>query len=101
MPSYEVELHQRAKRELKAMPPEPRERLTDCLTEASEQREPTRHPNVKQLSGQGGLFRVRIDRWRAIAERVDDALLVYAVGRRERIYGLLDDGGIGGRRVSQ
>lgn len=100
MPSYEIELHQRASRELADVPAEPRDRLTDCLVEMSEQRQPTRHPNVKQLSGQGGLFRVRIDNWRAIAERVDDRLLVYAVGKREQIYSLLDDGGMEGRRVS-
>lgn len=98
MPSYQIELHPTASKELHNLTESRREQLTDTLIELSEQREPTQHPRVKHLEGHAGLFRVRCGSVRAICELQKPNLRILRIGTRDTVYEIIDD--IDERRVT-
>lgn len=91
MPSYETAIHQSAKRELDALPDAERDRLTDEIVEVAQHRQPTDHPSVGVLAGQDGLYRLRVGDLRAVLELSKPTLCVLGVGKRKRVYDVIDE----------
>jgi mRNA-degrading endonuclease RelE of RelBE toxin-antitoxin system len=90
MPSYDLQCHTTAKRELQNLADDDRERITDTLSQVAAEREPTQHEAVRHLEGQDGLFRVRAGDVRAVCTLRKPDLLVVSVGYRKNVYDGID-----------
>lgn len=90
MPSYQIQIHTTAKRELQALDERPRDRLTDTLAAVAREREPTSHEAVRPLEGHTGLFRVRVGDVRAVCSLQKPNLLVLKIGPRKSVYESID-----------
>ena len=89
--AYRIQLHQSAQRELKNYRQDKRDEITDHLQSVAEYRKPTDHPSCEHLSGWTHIYRVRIDRYRAIIQLDQPDLLVLDIGQRRTVYNDLNE----------
>jgi mRNA-degrading endonuclease RelE of RelBE toxin-antitoxin system len=87
---WQVLIHRAAERELGSVTGDAGDELTHRLKQLKYYEEPTKAPYVKQLSDHDGLWRVRVDGFRAICQHRRPAIEVLGVGSRSRIYEKLD-----------
>lgn len=90
MPTYEIQIHKGALRELKQLPTERSQALKKQLRRIASKQEPTNNAAVKILSDYDNLFRIRLGRYRIICELDKPTLRVLGVGKREYVYGQMD-----------
>lgn len=89
--AYRLQMHQSAKRDFGKLPQSARDEITDHLSSVAEYRKPTDHPSCELLSGWTHIYRVRIDRYRAIVQLDQPDLLVLEVGKRRTVYNDLNE----------
>lgn len=89
-PSYDIQVHRRARDELNKLPDHPAEQLRQRITAASKQPEPSNHPKVQHLGHGEGLLGVRAEGARAIIRVEKPDLLVLLVDKRRRVYDRID-----------
>lgn len=82
---YSVELTTGAEKQLDKLPDATRNRIIDVLERLGEN---PRHPGIKKLAGEEGLYRVRAGDHRIVYRVEDNRLLVLVVkiGHRREIY---------------
>jgi Cytotoxic translational repressor of toxin-antitoxin stability system len=95
MTSYNLRVHTVANDELRDLPSDVRDRMTDTLQEVAATRSPSTHGRVKHMEGPADLLRVRVSDYRAIISLEKPDLLVLRVGDRATIYREKD--ALGGR----
>jgi mRNA-degrading endonuclease RelE of RelBE toxin-antitoxin system len=89
--SYNVKVHKRALAELRGLPEEERDRMTDHIKECGQEEQPTGLACAHWLEGSDlDLFAVRVNKQRAICHLDKPELKVLAVGDRDTIYNRLE-----------
>jgi len=89
--AYRLQMHQSAKRDFSKIPQDKRDEITDHLSSVAECRKPTDHPSCEHLSGWTHIYRVRIDRYRAIVQLDQPDLLILEIGQRRTVYNDLNE----------
>jgi len=82
---YRIEISPRAAREIRALPRQLQVRISARLTALANDPRP---PGTKLLSGEEGLYRIRVGDYRVVYAVEDDVLLVLVVkvGHRRDVY---------------
>lgn len=90
--TWNVQIYQPAKRDLDELPDSARALLVDKIEEIAKIRAPVTHDSVTDLSGFDDLYRVRVNRHRAIFTISPPNLCVLRVARRDKgVYNNLDE----------
>jgi mRNA-degrading endonuclease RelE of RelBE toxin-antitoxin system len=96
---YDLQIHRGAQRELANVTGEKSGQLRDRLKQLPYYEQPTSAPFAESLEDRPNLFRVRVDRYRAVCHLDKPAIRVVLVGHRESVYDKLgiakDRAGIG------
>lgn len=82
---YEIEIADAAKRQLRKLEPQIRDRVALVIDRLSEEPRP---PRTRKLSGYDDIYRLRVGRYRVLY-RIDDGnviVLVLKVGHRRDVY---------------
>lgn len=80
-----IEIEPRARRQLRALPRDVQQRITDVLAQLEDQPRP---PDAKRLTGQDRIYRLRVGAYRILYEienRIRIVLIV-EVGHRREVY---------------
>ena len=83
--AYTLEIEPRARRQIRALPRDVQQRITEALAQLAEQPRP---PNAKRLIGHDHTYRLRLGRYRILYEVEDRirVILVIEVGHRREVY---------------
>lgn len=84
--SYRAYIHRGALSELGSIPDENAEELKSITRNASRLQQPSSHPSIKLLKGESGMFRIRSQKYRAVADLQPPKLRILLVDHRDTCY---------------
>lgn len=84
--SYRPFIHRGALSELGSIPEENAAELKTITRNASKLQQPSSHPSIKLLKGEGGFFRIRSEKYRAICDLHPPKLRILLVRHRDKVY---------------